>query len=169
MTQTDNLLNISGLKQESLMDGIGMRTVIFFQGCSHDCLECQNPHTQDFSKGTLVNTSYLINYIKEDKLSTGVTYSGGCPLCQYKYFDILIELSKQIKQMNLSIWCYCGENYEELTGKQLELLKYIDVLIDGKYDLNKRDDTLPFRGSSNQRIINVKESLTQGKLIKLLI
>lgn len=160
-----NLLNLSGLKQESLIDGVGLRTVIFFQGCSHYCQDCQNPHTWDDTKGNLFDIKYILNYIDSDKLSNGVTYSGGCPMCQHGYSDAIIKLSKEIKERGLSLWCYCGEVYEELTGWQLNLLPYIDVLMDGKFQIQNRDDTLAFRGSSNQRVIDVKKTLKYGKVI----
>ena len=163
--QNNKLLNLASLKRESLIDGIGMRTVVYFQGCSHHCIDCHNPHTWDFNNGNLVSIQYILNYIKSDILSTGVTFSGGCPMCQYNYMDSIIELASEIKTQGLSLWCYCGETFETLKGKQLELLKYIDVLIDGMFDITKRDDTLNFRGSSNQRIIDVQKSLKEGKVI----
>lgn len=165
MTQSNNFVNISGLKQESLIDGMGVRTVIYFQGCSHKCPECQNPHTQPFTTGKLVSIPYILNYIKEDILSTGVTFSGGCPMCQYNYFDSVIELAKKIKDNGLSLWCYCGETFEELKEKQLELLKYIDVLVDGRFEIDNRNDTIPFRGSTNQRLIDVQKSLQKGEIV----
>jgi anaerobic ribonucleoside-triphosphate reductase activating protein len=163
--QNNKLVNIASIKCERLTDGNGLRTVIFFQGCSHGCTGCQNPHTWDFNNENLVSIQYIQNIIKSDTLSTGVTFSGGCPMCQYHYMDAIIELAKEIKKNNLSLWCYCGEKFEDLHGKQLELLSYIDVLIDGLFDIDKRDDTLLFRGSSNQRIINVQESLKQNKVV----
>ena len=91
-------------------------------------------------------------------------FRSGCPLCNSN-LDEIILLAKEIKLLNKNIWCYCGEKIEDLTGKQNELLQYIDVLIDGKYIDDLRNDTLAFRGSENQRIIDVKKSLKKDKII----
>lgn len=150
------MIEISGIIKESFLDGIGIRTVIFFQGCEHACPGCQNPHTQKKGNGAYVTIPYILSVIESDELSKGVTFSGGCPLCNA---ENIISLAKELKEKGYNIWCYCGEKIEELKGKQLELLRYIDVLVDGKYMKELRDDTLAFRGSKNQRIINVKEYL----------
>ena len=106
----------------------------------------------------------LIAYVESDILSDGVTFSGGCPMCQ-KNLDDLIFFAKEIKKLNKDIWCYCGEKYEELNDKQKEFLQYIDVLIDGKFEIENRNINLKFRGSTNQRIIDVKKSLQEGRVI----
>ncbi|OHD22850.1 MAG: anaerobic ribonucleoside-triphosphate reductase activating protein [Spirochaetes bacterium GWC1_27_15] len=160
------MIEIAGIRKESLEDGKGIRTVIYFQGCKHKCSNCQNPHTWEWGEGQLVSMQYLLNIVKNDTLSKGVTFSGGCPMCNAKS---LIPLAKKLKELGYSIWAYCGETIEDLNGDQLDLLQYIDVLIDGRYEDKLRDDTLAFRGSSNQRIINVKESIRQNKVIGLLM
>lgn len=152
------MVEIAGIRTESFEDGIGIRVVIYFQGCKHHCYNCQNPHTWDFGKGNEVTIQYLLNIIQNDVLSSGVTFSGGCPFCSNN-LDEIIELAKEIKTLGYNIWVYCGEKIENLNEKQLKLLDYVDVLIDGIYVDKLRDDTLAFRGSSNQRIINVKEYL----------
>jgi len=158
------MIEIAGIRTESLGDGTGVRTVIFFQKCTHYCYKCQNPDTWQEGNGQLVTIHYLLNIIKNDVLSNGVTFSGGCPLCNSN-LDEIILLAKKIKLLGKNIWCYCGEKIEELTGKQNELLKYIDVLIDGKYIDDLRNDTLAFRGSENQRIIDVQKTLENDKII----
>lgn len=145
------MLEIAGIRKESLGDGIGVRTVIFFQGCKHFCYNCQNPDTHIKGSGTQVTIQYLLNAIDSDKLSTGVTFSGGCPMCYVS--DELIELANLIHKRDKDIWCYCGETLNELSGKQLELLKYADALVVGKYVDKLRDTSLAFRGSSNQKIL----------------
>ena len=150
------MVEIAGIRTESFEDGIGIRTVIYFQGCKHYCHNCQNPHTWGFGEGKEVSIQYLLNIIDNDILSSGVTFSGGCPFCNNN-LDEIILLAKEIKARNYNIWTYCGEKIENLNEKQLELLQYIDVLIDGQYVDKLRDDTLSFRGSSNQRIIDVKD------------
>lgn len=152
------MLDIAGIRTESFEDGIGIRTVIYFQGCQHHCYNCQNPHTWEFGEGKEVSIQYLLNIIDNDILATGVTFSGGCPMCFVLYNDEIIELAKEIKKRNKNIWCYCGETIEKLNNKQRELLQYIDVLIDGLYIDQLQDTTLAFRGSSNQRIIHLKEN-----------
>jgi len=144
------MIEISGFRKESFGDGTGIRTVIFFQGCFHQCYKCHNPETWDYGKGKQVSLQYLLNIVDCDKLAVGVTFSGGCPMCKPEQ---AIPLAKEIVKRNKNIWCYCGETLEQLKDKQLELLQYIDVLVDGKYIDKLRDDTLPFRGSSNQRIL----------------
>lgn len=150
------MIEIAGIRTESFEDGIGIRTVIYFQGCTHYCYNCQNPHTWGFGDGKKVSIQYLLNIIKNDVLSSGVTFSGGCPFCS-KDIDEIIELAKEIKSLGYNIWAYCGEKIENLKGKKLDLLQYIDYLVDGKYVDKLRDDTLAFRGSSNQRIIDVND------------
>lgn len=158
------MIEISGIRKESLEDGKGIRTVIYLQGCNHECFNCQNPHTWEWGKGQLVSIQYLLNTVENDVLSKGVTFSGGCPMCNAK---ILIPLAEKLKEYNYNIWLYCGEQIETLRGEQLELLQYVDVLIDGRYIDELRDDTLAFRGSSNQRIIDVQESLKQNTVVEL--
>jgi len=158
------MIEIAGIRTESLGDGIGVRTVIFFQRCTHYCYKCQNPDTWEEGNGQLVTMQYLLNIIKNDTLSNGVTFSGGCPLCNKNLQEIIL-LAKEIKLLNKDIWCYCGEVFEELTDEQKELLQYIDILIDGKYIHELRDLTLAFRGSKNQRIIDVKKTLESGNII----
>lgn len=153
------MIEIAGIRTESFEDGIGIRTVIYFQGCTHYCYKCQNPHTWLFGEGQEVTIQYLLNIIENDVLSTGVTFSGGCPMCQP---ETIIPLAKELKNRRYNIWCYCGEVIENLNESQTELLKYIDVLIDGQYVDDLRDDTLAFRGSSNQRIIDVKSYINKG-------
>lgn len=114
------------------------------------CEGCQNPHTQKWGEGQLVTIEYLLNIIESDILSKAVTFSGGCPMCNA---EKIIPLAQRIKDKGYNIWCYCGEKIEELKGKQLELLQYIDVLIDGRYINELRDDAIAFRGSTNQRIL----------------
>lgn len=149
------MIEIAGIRAESLGDGVGVRTVIFIQGCKHNCYKCQNPDTHKIGKGTQVTVQYLLNIIDNDILSKGVTLSGGCPMCYPT--DEIIELAKEIKKRKKNLWIYCGEKLEELKGKQLELLKYTDVLVDGKYIDKLKNLELPFRGSNNQKIIKLKE------------
>jgi len=154
------------LQSDSIVDGLGIRTVIWTQGCSHNCPSCHNPETHDFNGGDLVDIEDVIERIEDLEGQTGVTFSGGDPMFQPKACAIL---AKKIHELGMNVWAYTGFTYEELleNGNKdiLEFLSEIDVLIDGKFDLNKKSLDLEFRGSSNQRIIDVKKSLENHKII----
>ena len=148
---------------DSIVDGPGLRMVIWTQGCKHNCKGCHNPQTHSLTKGYEVDTKEIINKMASLKLQQGITLSGGEPFLQPAP---LVEIAKEAKNMNLDVWSYTGFKFEELIDRKnplyfenVELLKYIDVLVDGRFELDKRDISLLFRGSSNQRIIDVKKSL----------
>ena len=153
-------LRISGIMSESIVDGPGMRFAIFTQGCPHHCPSCHNPQTHDFNGGYDIDTDELYERIIADDILQGVTFSGGEPMCQPKP---LLELAKKIKSnTDLSIVIYSGYTLEQLKAKNdsdiNELLDICDWLIDGRFEIDKKDLTLPFRGSSNQRIIFLKNN-----------
>jgi len=151
-------LRIAGLVKESVVDGSGVRFVIFTQGCAMHCEGCHNPDTHDFAGGYLVGINELFNAIDKEKLITGVTFSGGEPFMQAA---ACAELAKSIKQKrpDLNTLSYSGYYYADLlkmaeTNPDInEFLKYIDILIEGPYEVAKRDLDLAFRGSSNQNIV----------------
>lgn len=158
-------LRISGLCNDSIVDGPGLRYTIFTQGCPHHCPGCHNPQTHNFKGGTKVSTQEVFEKIKSNALLSGVTLSGGEPFMQAK---ILAPLVKKIKEeLDLEVAAYSGFTFEELAAdkEKLELLKLVDVLIDGKFILAQRSLSIKFRGSKNQRIINVQESLKANKAI----
>lgn len=156
-------LRISGCVADSIVDGPGMRYVIFTQGCPHHCPGCHNPQTHDFEGGYFADTEEILQQVKDDPLMSGVTFSGGEPFCQA---EALGALAEQIKALGKSIVVYSGYTLEQLMQMAEEkpeirkLLKLCDLLIDGRYEQSLRDLTLPFRGSSNQRIIDLKQALT---------
>ena len=157
----------SDLQIDSVVDGDGLRTVIWTQGCSHNCEGCHNPGTHDFNGGALVSVDVIKNdliNLKKFKAQEGITLSGGDPFFQC---DACTELAKYSKEIGLNVWAYTGFVFEDIlkNNKQLELLKHIDVLVDGKFEINKKNLNLPFRGSTNQRIIDVKKSLQQNKVV----
>lgn len=162
------MLRIAGIEEESFVDGIGIRYTIFTQGCAHNCRGCHNPSTHAFDGGYMVSIGDFVAKIMENKLISGVTISGGDPLYQ---IDGIIELCRLLKLQNVNIWCYTGFIYEEKLNdaKFNTLLRYIDVLVDGPYMDIERDLTLRFRGSRNQRIIDIKESLRQKKVVELML
>ena len=150
-------LRISGLVEESIVDGEGIRFVIFTQGCPHHCKGCHNPSTHDFNGGRIVTIDKIFSQIKENPLLSGVTFSGGEPFCQPKP---LVELAKKIHQIGLNVWSYTGYTLEQLMDMgedEKQLLHEVDFLVDGKFILEEKDLSLPFRGSRNQRILNLQK------------
>ncbi|MBK1811654.1 anaerobic ribonucleoside-triphosphate reductase activating protein [Clostridium sp. YIM B02505] len=167
-------IRLSGLMHESLVNGPGVRRVLFGQGCRHNCEGCFNVETHPMDGGELKDMDELIDEIVKNPILSGVTFSGGDPWEQAEKFAYIAKRVKEsVDNPNFNIWCYTGYTYEFiLTNKDSrrgwnELLKYIDVLVDGRFEKNKMADTLKFRGSSNQRIIDVKESLKKGEAITL--
>lgn len=162
-------LRIAGTVNDSIVDGPGIRFAIFTQGCPHHCEGCHNPHTHDFEAGENVELESLLEKIKANPLLDGVTYSGGEPFCQAKQLYIL---GSEIRKLGMNIVTYTGYTFEYLVehanGDNFynELLSVTDYLVDGKFELDKRDILLRFKGSSNQRIINVKKSLIEKKVVE---
>ena len=155
-------VRLAGIAFESLVNGPGIRRVLFAQGCKHDCKGCFNPDTHDFNGGIDYNIDKLINDVKENPLLKGVTFSGGDPFEQAEQFAYI---AKKLKVWGKNIWCYTGYTFEYILTHRYErkgwneLLQNIDVLVDGKFEQDKSNPNLKFRGSSNQRIIDVKNSL----------
>lgn len=159
----------SKLTYDSIVDGPGLRMVVWTQGCNHNCKSCHNPQTHDVCGGFEVNTEDIIESIKNTRLQRGITLSGGEPFLQPQ---ALIDIAREATKEGLDVWAYTGYKFEELLDKRnpryinnLNLLKYIDVLVDGKFIESKKDINLRFRGSTNQRIINVKDSLNNKSIV----
>lgn len=149
-------IRILDILEETTADGPGFRTSIYCAGCAHRCSGCHNPQSWDFGGGREVTVEELLAVVKADEFAD-VTFSGGDPLYQVEAFT---ELARRIKEeTGKTIWCYTGFTYEEiLADKRLSMiLPYLDVLVDGPFISDLRDPDLPFRGSSNQRIIHLKE------------
>ena len=150
-----------------MVDGPGFRTSIYCAGCQHKCPGCHNPQSWDFEGGHPMTTDDIMRIIEADPYTQGVTFSGGDPMFQPEGFA---ELARAIHQRTTKdIWCYTGFTYETLVNnpRQRALLEQIDVLVDGPYIKAEKDETLRFRGSRNQRIINVRASLQQGCVVTL--
>ncbi len=168
-SKENDKLKIAGIVEESIVDGPGIRFVIFTQGCPHNCKGCHNPQTHDFNGGKIVSINELISKIEENPLLKGITLSGGEPFMQAK---ALANLIKKVSNKNLDIITYSGFTYEQLLEASneensfLELLKQTDVLIDGKFEIENKKEGLKYRGSSNQRAIDVKNSLKNNKIIE---
>ncbi|MDR2736762.1 MAG: anaerobic ribonucleoside-triphosphate reductase activating protein [Gracilibacteraceae bacterium] len=152
-------IRLSGIAEESVVDGPGIRSVFFVQGCPHGCHGCHNPHTHAFDGGYEADVDDLAVLVKGNPLISGVTFSGGEPLCQAVPLAVL---ARKIKETGLEIALYTGYTWEGLLAEndkdRLELLRLCDVLIDGRFVEDKRDLALVFRGSSNQRILDVQRS-----------
>ncbi len=154
----------SELQPDSIVDGEGIRTVIWTQGCSHNCPGCHNLGTHDFNGGFLVSVDDIKKELSLLEAQSGITFSGGDPLFQV---EACTEIAKYAQSIGLNVWCYTGFTYEDLlkTDKNKEFLKYVDVLVDGKFILSERSLNLDFRGSRNQRIIDVQKSLEKGETV----
>lgn len=159
------MLNLSDIIEDSIVDGPGIRTTIFSQGCPHHCPGCHNPSTWEFGCGTDADEEIILKIVRSNPLCKGVTFSGGEPFVQAESFD---KLARLLKADGYEVAAYSGYTFEQLqegTEAQKELLKHIDVLIDGPYLKAERSLSLCFRGSKNQRIIDVPASLAAGKAV----
>ncbi|MBU5489017.1 anaerobic ribonucleoside-triphosphate reductase activating protein [Clostridium sp. MSJ-8] len=163
-------IRLAGIAYESLVNGPGMRRVFFSQGCKHDCKGCFNPETHDFYGGEEKDMDELIEDVLDNPMLRGVTFSGGDP---FERAEDFAYMAQNFKKSNINIWCYTGytfeyiiENKHKINGWS-DLIENIDVLVDGRFDMSKQDEGLRFRGSSNQRIIDVQASLTEGKVVCL--
>ena len=162
-------LRLAGVIRESIVDGPGMRMTIFTQGCPHHCEGCHNPQTHDFSGGYISHPENILKAVDSDKLLRGVTFSGGEPFMQAQ---ALAELAREIHKRGLDIVTYTGFTYEQLAESfdkypdRKELLEQTDYLIDGRFEIDLRTLDLRFRGSSNQRIIDVKRTLAEGRVVE---
>lgn len=166
----ENTIRLSGIAYESLVNGPGMRRVFFAQGCKHNCKGCFNVDTHDFCGGEERDIDQLIQDTIDNPILRGVTFSGGDP---WEQADKFAYMAKAFKENRLNVWSYTGYTYEyiiENKDKILgwnDLLSNIDVLVDGRYDEDKMQDGLKFRGSINQRVIDVKESARLNKVITM--
>lgn len=159
------MLNLAGIAGDSIVDGPGIRTTVFGQGCVHHCPGCHNPETWEFGCGTDMDEETVAGIVERNPLCRGVTFSGGEPFAQAEGFA---KLGRILKAKGYEVAAYSGFTFEQLlegTQAQRELLATLDVLIDGPFLMEERSLELNFRGSRNQRIINVPESLKTGKAV----
>ena len=161
------MIRVIDVIEDTMVDGPGFRTSIYCAGCRHQCPGCHNPQSWAFDAGHDMTVEQLMRIIEADPYTQGVTFSGGDPMYQAAAFA---ELARQIhRRTQKDIWCYTGFTFETLLDnpRQRTLLESIDVLVDGPFIKAQRDETLVFRGSRNQRIIDVPRSLQSGSIIKL--
>lgn len=169
-------MNYADIKRVDVANGEGVRVSVFVSGCNHHCKGCFNQCAWDFNYGnkfTEQEIDKVLNYLDHDYIS-GLSLLGGEPL-EPKNQEGLLPLVKKVKEKfpNKNIWCYTGFDFEkDVVGKMAkesqlsnELIRYLDVVVDGKFEEDKKDLKLRFRGSSNQRIIDVKESLKENKIV----
>ena len=164
------IIRIAGIENDSIVDGPGFRLAVFTQGCPHRCPGCHNPETHPFDGGKEVDTDKIIRMMEENPLLDGVTLTGGDPFCQPAACAVI---AKAARSLGLNVWAYSGWTYEELIKKAeadqdiMDVLNHTDVLIDGPFRLAEKTLELRFRGSKNQRQIDVKKSLSEGKAVEL--
>ena len=148
-------LRVLNIIDGTSVDGIGLRTSIYFAGCSHHCEGCHNPQSWNPDGGYDISVDELMEHIVENDLD--VTFSGGDPMLQ---IDQVTELARRVKALGKNLWCYTGYRFEAIKSSELsKILPYLDVIVDGRFQNDQRDVTLRFRGSANQRVIDVQKSL----------
>ncbi len=163
-------IRLAGVIRESIVDGPGIRLVVFTQGCPHNCKDCHNIDTHSTTGGYISNTDNIIKAIKENPMLMGVTLSGGEPFVQA---EKLVNFAREVHKMGLNVLTYTGYTYEQIIENKynkpqwLELLRETDILIDGKFIAEEKSLMLKFRGSKNQRCIDVKKSLENGEVIEI--
>lgn len=163
------LINIAGYLSPTCVNGPGVRLAVFAQGCPHDCKGCHNPDTHSFSGGHFVETHEIIDIIqRRGKLLDGVTLTGGEPFCQA---EACKEIADAAHREGLSVWCYTGFTWKALMTEadplRMALLASVDVLVDGPYIEELRVEDLPWRGSRNQKIIDVQKSLRERRRVEM--
>ena len=157
------MLNVSGILPDSIVDGPGIRTTVFAQGCPHHCPGCHNPETWPLGSGTDMEEETIFRIVRSNPLCRGVTFSGGEPFAQPEGFARLATL---LKEAGYEVAAYTGYTFEALLAgseAQRNLLRQLDILIDGPFLLAEKSLEVPFRGSRNQRILDVPQSLALGK------
>ena len=159
------MIRYAAIVENSVVDGIGIRLTVFLQGCTRGCEGCHNPDLQPLEGGKEVTEEHLAQKVlnKLTPLHRGVTFSGGEPLLQSEALKKVILLLKKQKP-ELDVWVYTGFTFEEL--QDMPVLKAIDVLVDGPFVLKEKDLSLAFRGSRNQRIVDVQASLERGRVVE---
>lgn len=159
-------LRIAGTVRDSIVDGPGIRYVIFTQGCPHHCEGCHNPQTHDFAGGEVADVEGILQEIFANRLIGGVTFSGGEPFCQAA---ALVPVAEAVKAKGKHLMIYTGYLLEELQGVADEnvqrLLSLADILVDGPFVLARRNLTLPYRGSENQRVIDMAKTREMGRIV----
>ena len=158
------------LERGSIVDGLGIRAVLWTQGCPHNCPGCHNPETHSYDDGTLIDISEIKKQLNSLDIEEGLTLSGGDP---FEQIESCLDIAKYSQSIGLNVWCYTGYTYEELMKKSeinpliIPFIKEIDILVDGRFIQKQRSLEAKFRGSKNQRLIDVKKTLKSKKVVLL--
>lgn len=159
-------MRVAGLVQDSIVDGPGLRFTVFTQGCPHHCEGCHNPETHDPDGGSETAVEEIIRKMLSNPLTDGLTLSGGEPFCQP---GDCVKIAEAAKKTGLNVWTYTGYTFEYLFSLSdpdiMRLLSLTDVLVDGRFILAERSLGIKWRGSRNQRLVDVKKSLAEGHAI----
>ena len=167
-------MKMAGFYDESMSNGLGWRAVLFVSGCPHHCPGCHNKVAQDYNYGQEFNKEEIINRICENSILKGITISGGEPLCKENIPEVL-DFIKDVKKVrpNFNVWCYSGYTLEQLEQRNDEItketLKEIDVLVDGRFIEEQKKPGLKFKGSANQRILDLQKCLQENKPVEMAI
>lgn len=158
-------IRVADIVDESIVDGPGIRMTIFMQGCPHHCAGCHNPSTHDPNGGREIDVAEVIEQMRNNPLLDGITFSGGEP---FEQKEAVYQIAKEAQELGLNVWCYTGYTWEDLVrfSWNCRVLAYIDVLVDGRFELEQRTLNLPWRGSANQRVIDATESLFYKKIVE---
>ncbi|MGP7817230.1 anaerobic ribonucleoside-triphosphate reductase activating protein [Niallia sp. 01092] len=160
-------MRVLNIIHDSIVDGPGLRSTVFFAGCPHKCTGCHNPQSWNKDGGVEMSIQAIYDELMDNPL-TNITFSGGEPLLQLNDLAILAE---KLKKAGKNIWCYTGYKWEYLMEAKKEpfmkLCKELDILVDGPFVKEKRDLSLLYRGSSNQRVINCRKSIEEKKMVLL--
>ena len=165
-------MKMAGFYDESISNGLGWRAVLFVSGCPHHCPGCQNEIAQSYDYGEEFDEEKIINRIKENSILNGITISGGEPLCEENIAEVnhFIEDLKKEKP-NFDVWCYTGYTLEQLKARNDETtnktLKNIDVLVDGRFVKERKNPEIKFRGSDNQRLLDLKKCFAKNEIVEL--
>ncbi len=152
------------LQVDSIVDGPGLRMVLWMQGCMHDCPGCHNPSTHSLKDGIQVEVNDILSQMRQYRYQNGLTLSGGEPFLQS---TILIDIVKAVRTPTFTIWAYTGFKFEQLLKNEnhKQLLEHVDVLVDGLFNIKQQDYKLLYKGSKNQRIIDVQKSIKKGEVV----
>ena len=165
-TACHKTLRIAGTVNDSIVDGPGIRYVIFTQGCPHHCEGCHNPETHDFEAGKPADINQILEEIFRNPMLSGVTFSGGEPFCQP---EALLPIAEAVKEKNLHLMIFTGyllEKLQEMKNEAVQrLLQLADIIVDGPFILAEKNLTLSFRGSENQRVIDMVKTRKSGEVV----
>ena len=160
------MTRIAGIINNSVVDGPGLRTAIFFSGCRRHCKGCHNPEAQDFNYGKEYTEDDIdqILTLARNVGDSGITLTGGHPL-EPENYEFAYEVVKKAKEYNLNVWLYTGYVFEQIPIMYMDLISLCDVVVDGPFVENLKSNDCLYRGSTNQRLINIKETFDRGEIV----